>query len=210
MSPNKALENERANKPFGGLTRSLKIAASFGAITLIACALGWHLSPYLTLHKMKQAIEQENASEFNSAVDYPKLRISLKAELSKKLQLDKPSDSTAQAMNGNGNAFALVLANALVDRFVQPEVMSQTIKNGKAKVMLQKLRQVSNPESKEQQWDVQRQGISQFVLWNAPQKQATIGLVFQRNPWGIDWKLSAIVATPRALSEHANSIGRNQ
>lgn len=120
--------------------------------------------------------------------------------VTKKLQLDTPSDNTSQAMNGNGAAFTLMLASTLVDRFVQPEVLGQAVKNGKVKDMLGKLEQVAgtDPNQAPQQWDVQRQSASQFVLWNAPKRNATIGLVFQRNPWGIDWKLAAIVATPKA------------
>ena len=103
-------------------------------LLLIAAALGtyWYASPYLAVRQMQSAARAGDADAFNDHVDYPRLRESLKGQLSAlvadKLGRDAGSGNPLAAL---GNMLGLAMVDKMVDAMVRPEVVMLGMQNGR-------------------------------------------------------------------------------
>jgi type II secretion system protein G len=117
-------------------TLQKRILGAAGILVLAGIGAYWYWSPYLVMRQMREAAIHADADEFNDHVDYPKLRESLKGQLSARIT----GEMANQSNSGNdferaGAAFGSMLGLALVDRMVdavvRPEMVMRAIENGK-------------------------------------------------------------------------------
>jgi len=91
----------------------------------ILVAMLYLASPYYTLLELASAIKSSDAAALNSLVDWDRLRASFKAQLEAHLNDPKTLPARIEQQNAGaavlGNAFALALANVVIDRMVTPQ-----------------------------------------------------------------------------------------
>jgi len=107
------------------------IATALAVIVLLAGAAYWYLSPFLAVRQLQTAAQAGDADTFNAHVDYPRLRASLKDQLSvllsQKLGAAKDAGNPMAAL---GNAIGASLVNQFVDALVRPETVMTAMQNG--------------------------------------------------------------------------------
>ncbi|MBS1169711.1 MAG: hypothetical protein H6R01_629 [Burkholderiaceae bacterium] len=184
-----------------------KIGKAIGAIVVIialAIAGYWYWSPFLALKQMHTAVIKGDAGAFNEAVDFPKLRESLKGQFSAMLakQVAKQSESGnpyAQAGANLGAALGMAMANSMVEAMVRPEFVMNILKEGRLKKHGQQApNQQAAPEAKntekKPEWDYERKGVNQIVVFivdRTKKKEEQPSLVFERYGFAT-WKLTEI------------------
>lgn len=180
----------------------LAAALLLGALLLAGY---WWASPYVVVHQMVDAAEAGNAQRFNSRIDYPRLRESLKAQLAARVQgsaTDAPGERNPLA--GLGRAIGLAMVDPVVDAMVRPEVVMLALRQ---RVRMQATPPPSRaaPEPPTAQtpaapdkprWRLEREGLNRVRLLPpedpAPPTSATLprptSLVLERRGFA-DWKL---------------------
>jgi hypothetical protein len=176
---------------------------SLFAILLVAVGVAgyWHYSPYLTLHTMRTAIEQKDVQAFNERVDYPKVRESVKSQLATRLAGQMGSDAdegqSSKSFKALGAAFAMALANPLVDAVVRPEFVMAAMSKGEIEVVPGEVKEavgVTEPKKSKPKWTFDRQGPNKLVVYaKDPENQGEvkIGLVLERSGFA-HWKLTEL------------------
>jgi len=194
---------------------------SLAAIVLLCAALAgyWYWSPFLAVRELQRAAQQGDADKFNAHVDYPRLRESLKTQLSVILsQKLGTSKEPASPMAALGNLIGSSLVGPLVDAMVRPETVMAALQNGRlAKSAAEAPAAVppnsppvppaatgaagatANPatEPGKTHWKIDRQGASRVTAYAVdparPDEPDTdrLGLVFERSGF-VDWKLTDI------------------
>ena len=90
-------------------------------VVAVAIAVGgyWYFSPYLALKSMRDAAAAKDADAFNDKVDYPKLRESLKGQMSAAMtkEMDKAKGNGFAAL---GTMLGAAMVNQMVEAFVRP------------------------------------------------------------------------------------------
>lgn len=183
------------------------------SVLAVAVALGayWYWSPFLAIHQLRSAAKAGDADAFNDRVDYPRLRESLKGQLSAaigdKMAEDAPRSDAARAGAVLGSLFATALSDRMVEAFVRPEVVMRVMQEGK---LLPKTGQgrgrrdrgnppeeASGPESsrsREPIWSTERTSVDKLILFardaGQPEEKRT-GLVFERRGFA-SWQLTEI------------------
>ena len=91
-------------------------------------------SPYYTLIELAQASRSGNAAEINQLVDWKSVRTSVKAQLQAHLEhMPKTAEQKNNpAMAALGNAVGVTLANALIDKLLTPEGITNMILGARA------------------------------------------------------------------------------
>lgn len=173
--------------PLSLMKNSLK--ASLAALTLVAGATGayWYWSPYVALSSLQTAAKERDAERVNQYVDYPKLRESMKGQLSAKVMGDmKTLDGNPFA--GLGASLGLMMVNGLVDSLVRPEVMMAAMTTGELRNQDTAASLTSAAPSADKypaRWKIERRGtdrVTAYVLeatGNEPFRDAP-GFVFRR------------------------------
>jgi hypothetical protein len=189
-------------------SKTIKAAA---AIAVVAIAGYWYWSPFLAVRQLQSAAQKKDADAFNERVDYPKLRESLKGQLSAVMgeQMAKTQDS--------GNPFAALgsmLGMAMVDRFVdamvRPETVMRAMQNGqmspKAKPAGEAPAQPADrsagqpqqePKYEKPQWTYDRKGVDKLIAYATDperpgaQNSEKLGIVFERSGFA-NWKLTEV------------------
>lgn len=114
-------------------SRVLRVGAI--AIALVLAAY-WYWSPVLAVHQMRSAAQAGDADAFNDHVDYPKLRESLKGQLSAALvqhlaSQPQSENEFAKAGTALGAMLGKAMVDNLVDAFVRPELVMRAMQEGK-------------------------------------------------------------------------------
>ena len=163
--------------------------ASLAAVLLAAAGVAgyWHYSPYLTLNAMRTAAEQKDVQAFSARVDYLKVRESVKSQLATKLagqmQSDADEGQRSQGFKALGAAFAMALANPLIDGEI--EVVPGEVKEAVG---------VVEPKKDKPKWAFDRQGPNKLLVYaKDPENpgEMNAGLVFERAGFA-DWKLTGL------------------
>jgi type II secretion system protein G len=107
-----------------------------GVLVIAGVAAYWYWSPYLVMRQMRNAAVSADADNFNDHVDYPKLRESLKGQLSARIagELGRQSRSGNEferAGSALGSMLGLALVDKMVDAVVRPEMVMRAMENGK-------------------------------------------------------------------------------
>jgi type II secretion system protein G len=112
------------------------------SLGVAAAAIGlgayWFWSPYVALYEMRSAARAADPDEFNDHVDYPRLRESLKGQISALLTREMTTSGTGSGLERAGATLGGLLGLALVDRMVdavvRPEAVMDAMQNGKFKL----------------------------------------------------------------------------
>jgi hypothetical protein len=184
------------------------------ALLLVALLLAgyWWASPYLVVRRMVDAAEAGDAERFNSRIDYPRLRESLKAQLAARVQgsaTDTPGERNPLA--GLGRAIGLAMVDPVVDTMVRPEVVMLALRQ---RVRMQAPPSTSraapeptpaqtSPPQDKPRWRLEREGLDRVRLLPpedaAPASSATLprpaSLVLERRGFA-DWKLVEMRLAP--------------
>ena len=177
--------------------------ASLAAVLLAAAGVAgyWHYSPYLTLNAMRTAAEQKDVQAFSARVDYLKVRESVKSQLATKLagqmQSDADEGQRSQGFKALGAAFAMALANPLIDAMVRPEFVMAALIKGEIEVVPGEVKEavgVVEPKKDKPKWAFDRQGPNKLLVYaKDPENpgEMNAGLVFERAGFA-DWKLTGL------------------
>ncbi len=169
---------------------------------LLAVAAYWHWSPLVTIRQMREAARVGDADSFNDLVDYPRLRESMKSQLSAALtkKLDngpQPNNEFAKAGAALGAMLGLSLVDKMVDAFVRPETVMRAMQQGRMMPKRQPEPAASSPAPApeyEVQWQSERKGVNKYIAYalkpGQPEDQR-IALVLERSGFA-NWKLTEI------------------
>lgn len=161
-----------------------------------AFALGayWYYSPYLAMSSMQTAAQNNDADTVNEHVDYPKLRESLKGQMSAMMteRLGKASSTGAEAL---GAALGMAMVHQFVEAFVRPEAVMQAMKSGKLDPKASEGSPAREGNAKKPDWTVERKGADKVIAYardpEAADSSRAVGLVFERYGFA-KWKLTEI------------------
>lgn len=168
--------------------------ASILAITIAIAGLAayWHYSPHLAMKALRSAAESKNAQAFNDGVDYPRLRESIKSQMSDIMATqvgNSPSDQTGFA--AMGAALAKALIDPMIDMMVSPSFMMAAMARGDLDIPSGKATPAPPQEKREVSWSIQREGLNRVVASPINDEQPNSqqpAVVFERNGFA-DWKL---------------------
>ena len=167
------------------------IAIAIGGGLLVS-GLGAYLyfAPYLALRSMRNAAQAGDAAELSSYVDFPAVRESLKATVSRKM--GDVAQGTGNPLALLGAAFANTLADPLVDVLVTPTNLALVL-NGVNPQANGAAPSTPQPTDVDPETTAHYDGLSDFVVTvtNRSFPSQPIGLVLHRSGL-VAWKLSAI------------------
>jgi hypothetical protein len=172
----------------------MKKIFSFIAALLIVLALGsgayWYYSPFLAMKSMAQAAKEKNADKFNEGVDYPRLRESLKGQISAQLAMTIGKEGS-NPLSGLGAMLGMAMVNQIVDTFVRPEMVMEMMKDGAVKTE-KSATPSNNSADQDIKWVVERKGVDRVLAtpqnMQDPSSKEPVGLVFERTGFA-SWKL---------------------
>lgn len=200
--------------------KSKTLKAGLAAAVVLIIAAYWYWSPFLVVWQMRNAAQERDAQAFNTYVDYPKLRDSIKDQFSA-LYSDTPEESApdndlAKAGSHFGKMLGLLVVNKFVDTVVRPELVMRAIREGYLTPKLPK-RKATDPaggpgaSGNDEPADgggkkhlvFERQGADRLLIYadgirrsdTAP-PQDKLAMVFERSGFAT-WKLSEVVLPPR-------------
>jgi Protein of unknown function (DUF2939) len=189
------------------------LAAAGLVVVLLALAGYWYWSPFLAVGELQQAARAGDAAAFNAHVDYPRLRESLKRQIS-----DLLAQKLGAAPDG-GNPLAALggligqrLITPMVDALVRPETVMTAMQSGRFGPSAEAPPTTAPagapgdaapagaapPEpARAARWIIDRQGVDRMTAYpvdparpDEPNSQR-LGLVFERSGF-VDWKLTDI------------------
>lgn len=175
----------------------MKTKSILAALVIAVAGIGsyWYFSPYLTLKSMRDAAQANDADAFNDKVDYPKVRESLKGQMSAMM-----AEKVGQQDNGFaafGAMLGMALVNQMVDALVRPEMVMRSMQEGELKPVpaTSKDASLGGPAEKKVEWTLDRKSTNKVIAYAQETGQAEankdFGLVFERSGFA-DWKLTEI------------------
>src|SRR5690349_9908133 len=104
--------------------RSMKARAFLAAALVAAAAIAayWWVSPFLAVREIQQALRSGDAATFNAHVDYPRVRESLKGQLSA-MVAQRLGQDTRPPLAALGHMLGTGLVNSAVELLVRPETV---------------------------------------------------------------------------------------
>jgi hypothetical protein len=181
--------------------RQAKVVGFVVASLFVLLAAYWFWSPAIAMRSMQKAVIAGDADAFNSHVDYPRVRDSIKRQLSTLIASKMGDTGLASSF---GNALGLALSGTVVDAMVRPATLMAAMQLGKLSTPLASANgqgsnagtSVSaksadelpgNPNVK-----TRREGLNRFVVMVTPQSSTrALTLVLERSGFA-DWKLTEV------------------
>jgi hypothetical protein len=166
--------------------------AAIGA--LLAVAATSFASPWWTLHSLRTAVARHDADAVSAQVDFPALRDSVKSQLLTAISRDA-RDAGGNPFAAIGKAFALAVADPLVDAVVSPAGVAAMVEHGKITIAKPAPAQepaADAPPAEKPHYTLHYRGWDRFAV------TADDGgsFVFRRDGlW--HWKLAGIELAPR-------------
>jgi Protein of unknown function (DUF2939) len=175
------------------------LAAMFVAV--FAVAAYWHWSPFLAIREMQSAAKVNDADAFNTHVDYPRLRESLKGQFSSLMaeQMAKSTDSKNPSA-AFGTMLGLSMVDKLVDAMVRPKTVMRGMRSGQ-------FGRTSSPpdadtgtsaspsnESEKPKWSYVRKGTDKLIAYpqgGAEPADKKVAIVFERSGFA-KWKITEL------------------
>jgi hypothetical protein len=168
-------------------------AAVLFAVLLLAY---WYRSPLIAIRQMRAAAVAGDAETFNEHVDYPRLRESLKGQLSGAIASRLTSESSGSELAKAGASFGAMLGMAMLDKmvdaFVRPETVMRTMQEGK--MVPPSDQSHGDTAATEPHWEMERRGVDRMIAYAQDPgkgKDARVGLVFDRAGFA-NWKLTEV------------------
>jgi hypothetical protein len=156
------------------------------AIVVVVLAL-FYLGPYITLLRLKAAVEERNAEEVAECVDFPAVRQSLKVEL--ETAVSQRFDTEKNPLAALAAGLAVSVADGFVDRLITPEGLA-TLMAGQKPALAGNVPTPGTPAREPLEGATYGyESFGTFVV-KVPTQGGSIRFVLVRN--GIDWKLSRI------------------
>lgn len=160
-----------------------------GILALIIIGFGgWYFaSPYMALNGLKDAVEEGDADDLESRVDFPAVRESLKSDLKAKMteELTKEDSDPFAAL---GLALADKLVDNVLDGLLTPQGIAKLIQKRNKGDDAAEGDATENEDSFDD-FELKRIGLSKFRLINTKDENSP-QLVFTRD--GLSWKLSRV------------------
>jgi len=147
------------------------------AMLVAVFAVFWlTFSPYIAMNGLKNAVAARDAEAVNAYIDYEALRNDLKARVSRETQASIAKGGREAA----GVAFMAAMMNPMIDKMVQPSMMSVMLsgRGGKAPV---------NLDMNAGDMRIARKSLTRFVLARTGKPG---GLVFTMRGFG--WELTGV------------------
>lgn len=185
-----------------GLDMKTKTWAALALVFAAALAVYWYESPWLTLWQMQSAAKSGDAASFNAHVDYPRLRESLKGQVSTLLADQMGGSDGNNVGSAIGGLLGMFVADKAIDAFVRPETVMRAMQDGKLLPSLHHRKPSASspdgtappPAGERLQWQTEREGADRFVAYalkpGTPREQAT-AFVLARQGFA-DWRLSEL------------------
>lgn len=167
---------------------------------LLAIAAYWYWSPLLAIRTMQRAAVAHDAEAFNSHVDYPRLRDSLKAQLASRMggKLAASADA-GNPLAALGASLGRVVADTLVDAMVRPELVMRAMRSGQfdgRPAAPDAAAPATGDRAGEAKpaWNYVRLGADKLLIYaekgaRAPERNT--GIVFERSGFAT-WKLTQL------------------
>lgn len=113
-----------------------KGSRAWWALVLVAVVVAsyWYWSPFLAMNQMAQAAEEKDADSFNSFVDYPRLRESLKGQFQARMGASFAAQSEENPFAGLGAMLGMAMVNQMLDAMVRPEFVMRAMQEGKVRL----------------------------------------------------------------------------
>ncbi|HEY2254939.1 MAG TPA: DUF2939 domain-containing protein [Variovorax sp.] len=188
-------------------------AAAGGLVALLlALAAYWYWSPFLAVRELQKAAQAGDAVAFNAHVDYPKLRESLKLQLSGLLsQRLGAAPESSNPVAALGGLIGQRLITPMVDALVRPETVMAAMQNGRLGPPAAAPPAAPAPapgdpappgaappgQTQKARWIIDRQGVDRMTAYvvdaarpDEPDSER-LGLVFERSGF-VDWKLTGV------------------
>jgi hypothetical protein len=184
----------RPDRPQGSRMKTKPILA---AVAVASASVGgyWYYSPYLVLNDMREAAQRKDADAFNERVDYPRLRESMKGQMSAVM-----AESAAASSNNGFAAFGamlgMALVNQMVEALVRPESVMRAMQSGDMEQGSASTHPGTQSEANKKpvEWSLERKNVDKIIAYrqvSGKEVDKDVGLVFERNGFA-DWKLTEI------------------
>jgi hypothetical protein len=176
-------------------------------VAVLALAGYWYWSPFLAVSQLQSAAQSKDADSFNEHVDYPKVRESLKGQLSaffaERIGKTTESDNPLSAL---GTMVGMAMVNQFVDAMVRPEMVMQAMRNGKLEPTIKPKSESppqepsgnsSRAENSNSKWTYERKGTNKLIAYQIDPRRPDEptrgrgGFVFERSGFA-DWKLTEV------------------
>jgi hypothetical protein len=168
-------------------------------LVILAVAAYWYWSPFLAIREMQTAAQAKDADTFNTHVDYPRLRESLKGQFSAMMaeQMASRQDSK-NPFAALGTMLGMTMADRLVDAMVRPEVIMRGMENGKFALRDSPASDSEGASStdseKKTKWSYVRKGTDKLIAFpegSAGPDAEKVGIVFERSGFA-NWKVTEL------------------
>jgi hypothetical protein len=178
----------------------MKKLISIAAVAILVLSLGagsyWYFSPYLAMKSISAAAKAKDSDSFNDKVDYPRLRESLKGQLSAQM-VKTVGEQSGNPFGALGAMLGMAMVNQMVDAFVRPEMVMEMMKEGQVKLDKSDASSGSSAESAPI-WIIERKGTDRVVAipqrGSDPMTGDEPGFVFERSGFAT-WKLTELRLT---------------
>lgn len=172
-----------------------------GKAALVAVLLGilatgayWYWSPFLAMRGMQAAAKANDADTFNTHVDYPRVRDSLKGQLAARMTSDMANGGGSNnAYEALGAMLGMAMVDKMVDAMVRPEVVMRGMENGKFDVR-PSAEGGATETTGDSKWVFVRPSADQLIAFPARAPGANddqVGIVFERSGFA-NWKVTEL------------------
>ena len=112
-----------------------KKAIGITAAIIAVCVAAYLASPFLAVHRFRNAALAADVDELDATVDFPAVRESLKSQFTVALtaKMANDPDMKSNPFAGLGAMFMPTIIGKMVDGFVTPEGISALVKQGRIK-----------------------------------------------------------------------------
>ncbi|WP_370663984.1 DUF2939 domain-containing protein [Massilia rubra] len=181
--------------------KATHLKLGIAALCVSAGVAYWYYSPVIALHQLRTAAHERNAEGFNARVDYPRLRASVKAQLSAAMNEQvKPrhsagGDDPAKAGADFGKMLGMAFADKMVDAMVTPEFVMGAMQRGSIEPRRDSADKddAAKPDPK---YTSERIGFDKYILHlETDRGERGLSLVMERHGFA-SWKLADVLLPP--------------
>lgn len=169
--------------------RGKYVVLGLAGLMLLAGGAWWFGSPWWTLKAMREAAAAHDEPALSAYVDYPALRESMKAQVTKQVGGSELGDV--------GTAIAGIIVGPLIDAAVTPQGVQAMFRADDMRLKAGETPETAGghlpkvPQAKDNPL-VERKGLGEFTLRGREAGSAT--LVFHRD--GLGWRLAGVELPP--------------
>ena len=188
---------------------NIRIGKSTLAAILVAMLAGaayWYWSPFLAIRAMQSAARTSDADAFNTHVDYPRLRESLKSQFSA-LMAEHVGQSAdpKNPFEALGTMLGLAMVDKMVDAMVRPETVMRGMQSGNFGPKASDLdseptatADSSKSGGGKPKWSYVRKGADKLIAYtdaDTGPDDKKVGIIFERSGFA-DWKVTELRLPP--------------